>query len=311
MLARIKAYLQLGVKQGREGWQKWGTRRRRQIVSLLLVFVLGLTLTKVIRELVTEEIAIFGFHDIVDVTNPQEMPPRRTMGHGDYTKQNLEELLEFLVKNNYWFLSTQDLYDYFVSPNPQPIPEERKGQKRVMVTVDDGYQNAHNNIFDLAQKLKAKYGRSIEIVWFVNPPFMGKLGRDLPSGLDRVSCEDFREGLAAGFYDLQSHGANHTNLTELEPQKLDDDLSRSQNMLRECTGDLDLDRTIANHIAYPFGSADDRVESAVSKYYLSGYNYSNKTLKGTLKNQYQIPRVSIHKNIPPQRLIRLAKGGWI
>ncbi|MBE9042037.1 polysaccharide deacetylase family protein [Oscillatoriales cyanobacterium LEGE 11467] len=311
MLARIKTNLKYGVKQGREWLQKWGTRRRRQIVSFLLIFLLSLTLTKVIWELVTEEIAIFGFHDIIDVTNTTQMPPQREKRHGDYTKQDLEELLEYLVKNNYWFLSTQDLYDYFIGSNTKPIPDSRKGQKRVMITVDDGYQNAHENILDLAIKLQEKYDRAIEIVWFVNPPFMGKLGKDIPSGLDRVSCEDFRAGLAAGFYDLQSHGANHTNLTELDSQKLEDDLSKSQQILRECTRDVDSDRIVANHIAYPFGAADDRVENAVKKYYFSGYNYSNQTLKGKLKNPYQIPRVSIHQNIPPQRLIRLAKGGWI
>ena len=311
MLEKLKATLKTWVEKGRKWLPNLRTRRYKQIFGLVLAFLLSLTLTKIVIEIVTEEIAIFGFHDIIDIANPQEMPPNRSPRHGDYTQQNLEELLEYLVQKNYWFLSTQDLYDYFVSPNPKPIPEERKGQKRVMVTVDDGYQSAHDNIFELAQKLKEKYGRSVRVVWFVNPPFMGKLGRDVPSGLDRVSCEDFREGLAAGFYDLQSHGANHTNLTELEPQKLDDDLSRSQNLLRECTGDIDIDRTVANHIAYPFGAADDRVENVVKQYYLSGYNYSNQTLKGTLRNPYQIPRVSIHKNISPQRLIRLAKGGWI
>ncbi|MDY6940015.1 MAG: polysaccharide deacetylase family protein [Cyanobacteriota bacterium] len=311
MLEKLKATLTTWVETGRNWLLKFNTRRYKRILNIALAFILGLTLTKIVVEIVTEEIAIFGFHDIVDVTNPEEMPPNRSLRHGDYTEQNIEELLDFLVQKNYWFLSTQDLYDYFIGPNPQEIPLEYKGRKSVMITLDDGYRSAHQNILKLGQKLQEKYDRTIKVVWFINPPFMGISGKDLPSGLDRIGCQDLRVGFEAGFYDIQSHGANHTNLTELDDTKLEDDLGRSQKMLQECTQDLDINGTVANHIAYPFGDADERVETAVGKYYLSGYNYSNQTLKGKLKNPYQIPRVSIHANISPQRLIRLAKGGWI
>ena len=285
------------------------TIRKKRLTSFLLALILGLFLTRVMFEAITDEIAIFGFHDIINLDNPNEIPPKRRDFDGDYTKQNLEKFIESLVNDNYWFLSSQELYDYFLSPEKKRIPPEHKGQKKVMLTVDDGYKAAHINLMSIAENIQNKYDKKIKFVWFVNPSFLGINGVELA----HASCGDLREGLEKGFYDVQSHGANHTDLTTLNVADLEKELLNSQQVLRECTQDLDKNKIVASHIAYPFGAVNDQVEKYVSKYYLSGYLYNNLPLKlgwWSSKN-YRIPRISIHSRITAKKLLWIASGGLL
>lgn len=298
----------LRFKESRNGLKTRINRHKKQVFFGLLAFLIGLFLYQVVVELTVEEITIFGFHDIVNLDKPSDRPPQRPVLDGDYTQQDLQPVLEFLIQQNYWFLTTQELYDYFVRPDRLPIPPEHRGQKRVMFSTDDGYTSAHFSWMAIAENIEQKYGKKIKVVWFVNPPFMGKEGLELP----HATCEELREGFQKGYYDLQSHGSNHTKFSELNDDKLEIDLSKAQQILRDCTGNLDPDLTVARHVAYPFGDADDRVEKIVAKYHLSGYVYNNQMLKlDRLKSPYHIPRVSIHNRIPPKKLIWLAKGGLL
>lgn len=290
----------------------WGKsrppRRLQRILLGLIGLSLGLFLYQLTIELTVEEITIFGFHDIVDLDKPGDRPPRRPFLAGDYTKQDLQPVLETLVQQNYWFLTTQELYDYFVKPDRLPIPPEHRGQKRVMFSTDDGYTSAHFSLMAIAQSIEKKYGQKIKFVWFINPPFMGKEGLELP----HATCQELRDGYVKGYYDLQSHGSNHTDFRTLDDRQLENDLSKAKTLLQECVGNLDPDRTVALHVAYPFGDADDRVEKVVAKSHLSGYVYNNQMLKlDRLKSPYHIPRISIHNRIPPQKLVWLAKGGLL
>lgn len=298
----------LGFKEYRDWVKTRITRRQKQVLFGLFAFFFGLFLYQVAVELTVEEVTIFGFHDIVDLDKPSDRPPQRPFLDGDYTKQDLQLVLESLVEQNYWFLTTQELYDYFAKPDRLPIPPEHRGQKRVMFSTDDGYTSAHFSLMAIAESIEKKYGQKIKFVWFINPPFMGKEGLELP----HATCQELRDGFQKGYYDLQSHGSNHTDFRTLDDPKLADDLSKAQKIMRDCVGDLDPDRTVARHVAYPFGDADDRVENIVSKYHLSGYVYNNQMLKlDRLKNPYHIPRVGIHNRIPPQKLLWLAKGGLL
>ena len=111
---------------------------QHKFVSLFLIFILSVTLVGATKRPPAIKVPIFGFHDIVDATNPDENPPKRPKFDNDYSKQNLYAFLNYLVEKNYWLLSTQDLYTYFIKKS-QPIPSEHLNQKAVMITFDDGY----------------------------------------------------------------------------------------------------------------------------------------------------------------------------
>ena len=285
------------------------TIRKKRILNFLLAFLLTLISYQVILELITVEIPIFGFHDIVDIQNPQEILPQRRDFPGDYSLQKLEPFLEFLVANNYWFLSTQELYDYFVA-NPQKIvPAEYRDRKKVIIAFDDGNKSIYTHLLPMLEKLENKYGTKNKAVVFINSGFLGPHN----SLIKKVKCQDLRDGFKKGFYDIQSHGLNHENLTKISLEALDRELSEDQIRLRKCTQDLDPNQTIASHIAYPFGAVNKQVEKYVAKYYKSGYLYDSLKLKLRFwsHNKYRISRLTVNSKHSAKRLINLASGSWL
>lgn len=280
--------------------------RKKRIISFLFAFILTLALTKLIFELVTDEIPIFGFHDIVDIQSHNGKISQDKNILPSYPRQDLEEFLGYLIREDYWFLSTQELYDYFLGNPKQPIPAQHAQQKQVMITFDDGYESIHTQLLPILENLENKYGKKAKVVLFVNAGFMGDRG----SRLYHATCKELNEGLIKGFYDIQSHGLNHNNLTELSDRDLDRELFEDQKRLRKCTDGLDKRKTVASHIAYPFGTIDKRVEKYIAKYYSSGYLYNSRTLKlGWNRNKYRIPRLSVNMEKSVKNLINLASGG--
>jgi poly-beta-1,6-N-acetyl-D-glucosamine N-deacetylase len=285
------------------------TIRKKRIINFCLAFLLSLFCYQVILEIFTVEIPIFGFHDIVDIQNPQEIPPQRRDFPGDYSQQNLEPFLEFLVANNYWFLSTQELDDYFLANPRKIIPIEYRDRKKVMITFDDGNQSIYTHLLPILEKLENKYSKKIKVVVFVNSGFLGRQD----SLIKKVNCQELRDGLQKGFYDIQSHGLNHENLTKISMQALDRELAEDQIRLKKCTQDLDPNQTIAAHIAYPFGAVNKQVEKYVARYYTSGYLYDSLKLKLRFfpPNKYRISRLTVNTKHSTKRLIGLASGNWL
>jgi peptidoglycan/xylan/chitin deacetylase (PgdA/CDA1 family) len=285
------------------------TIRKKHLVNFLLAFILTFIIHKIIVAMVTVKIPIFGFHDIVDIKNSKEIPPLRPDFQSDYSQQDLEVFLDYLVRNNYWFMTTQELYDYYLSNPRKPIPPEHRYQKKVMITFDDGYKSVYTRVLPILKKLERKYGRKAKVVLFINPAFMGRHG----TVLDKASCLELRKGFKKGFYDLQSHGLNHENLTTISPKSLERELLESQIQLRKCTYGLDGNKTVANHLAYPYGATNKNVEKNVSKYYLSGYLYNSLTFSlGFFKPpKYYISRLTANQTQSVEHLKNMAAGGWL
>ncbi|WP_293333911.1 polysaccharide deacetylase family protein [Microcoleus sp. CAWBG58] len=285
------------------------TPRKKRIIRFLLAFLLTFITYQAILEIITVEIPIFGFHDIVDLRNPQEIPPQRRDFPGDYSQQNLEPFLDDLVRQNYWFLSTQELYEYFIANPKKPVPSEYGDRKKVMITFDDGNKSIYTHLLPILQRLENKYGRKTKVVVFVNSGFLGRQD----SLIKKVTCQDLRDGMQKGFYDIQSHGLNHENLTKISMTELDRELSQDQIILRKCTKDLDPNQIVASHIAYPFGAVNKQVDQYLVKYFSSGYLYDSLKLKLRFfpPNKYRISRLTVNKKHSAERLSSLASGSWL
>ncbi|MCU0545302.1 MAG: polysaccharide deacetylase family protein [Oscillatoriaceae cyanobacterium Prado104] len=285
------------------------TKRKKPIINFLLAFFLTLITSTAILEIITVKIPIFGFHDIVDIQNPQEMPPLRREFPGDYSQQNLATFLEYLVSHNYWFLSTQDIYDYFLAKPKKPIPIEYRDRRKVAISFDDGNKSIYTHLLPILERLEHKYGTKNKAIVFINSGFLG----GQTSLIKKVRCQDLREGFHKGFYDIQSHALNHENLTKISVKALERELSEDQKRLRKCTQDLDIDRAVASHIAYPFGAVNRQVEKQVAKYFTSGYLYDSSQLKLGFwpQNRYRISRLTVNNKYSAKRLIRLASGSWM
>ncbi len=278
---------------------RWGS----QLIYISLIFMVSLGLTAGTVKSPTVKIPIFGFHDIIDLQNKADLPPYRRLSDMDYTKQDLEKVIEYLVQKNYWFLSSQDLFIYFINKS-QPIPTEHIGQKPVMLTFDDGYEGVHKNGMPILKSMEEKYGDKVKFVLFINPNTLGiDNGKDLP----HLSCDDLREGYQQDFYDVQSHGLTHKNLTKISSKELDVELYFAKLALRKCTNDLDRNKIVAAHIAYPYGAINKRVERKLPKYHLTGFIYDDNFLKvNYLRNKYRISRITVSSRTSPYKLIRLA-----
>ncbi|WP_166481790.1 polysaccharide deacetylase family protein [Scytonema sp. UIC 10036] len=248
------------------------------------------------------EIPILGFHGILDDKASVIFSPEESL---HYPQRDLEELLEDLIRNDYWFLTTQDLYDFFLK-RAKKIPKEYLKKKPIMLSIDDGHKTIHTNLLPILYKLEKKYNQKIKVVLFINP---GTFPKQKSKSLTHLGCQELREGLKHGFYDIQSHGMNHQNLTKLSSQEIVYELVQAQTKLRECTKDLDPQKKVASHFAYPYGAYNERVKSYVSKYYLSSYLYNDKILSLACKKKfYEIPRLTVSRGTSFLELIRKSEG---
>jgi peptidoglycan/xylan/chitin deacetylase (PgdA/CDA1 family) len=244
-------------------------------------------------------IPILGFHGVIKSRQEAISSKQLEM---DYPQQDLEKLLNYLIIHDYWFLTTQDLYDFFLKKTRE-IPLEHQHQKPIMLTFDDGYKTIYTNLLPLLSKLQKNYHQQIKVVLFVNP---GTLANRGSMASIHLGCQELRAGLSKGFFDIQSHGENHQNLTKIPQQQIVLELLLARIKLKKCTGDLDPDFQVASHLAYPYGAYSKQVEKYVAKYYLSGFLYNDQMLNySCFKNYYQIPRLAVNHQHSSQQLIAM------
>ncbi|BCL36908.1 polysaccharide deacetylase family protein [Nostoc sp. MS1] len=271
-----------------------------------IAFVAIISLAAINFSYIEPTVPILGFHGILDNKNNKTLSTSTLVPEEmHYSKQELEKLLETLIVNDYWFLSTQDLYDFFITKS-QTVPAEYRRKKPIMLTFDDGYKSVHTKLLPILLKLEKKYGTKVKIVLFINP---SRLVQKASDSKTHLSCQELRTGLQQGFYDIQSHGLNHRDLTTLARRELISELLQARTILRRCTQDLDPQQKVASHFAYPYGAYNKQVESYVSRYYLSAYLYNDETLNYTCKNNpYEIPRLIVNYNKSPKQIIKMAEA---
>lgn len=282
---------------------KFKPKFRLQFIAVYLIgFFLSILLVS--SYINTPRIPILGFHGIVDLNNPTlgiiQNPISEKMS---YPMKDLEKFLEYLARNNYWFLSTQELYDFFIERH-RNIPQEYLGKKPIMLSFDDSYKTVYTNIIPVLERLEKEFNQKIKIVLFINPGTLTKSGHPSTTYL---SCEDLRAGFTKGFYDIQSHGQHHKDLAKITVTELNEELVQAQTQLRECMTGLAPAQEIARHIAYPYGSMNHQVETYAAKYYQSGYLYDSQIFRFLwLQDKYRISRLTVNRDKAPSRLIQMA-----
>jgi poly-beta-1,6-N-acetyl-D-glucosamine N-deacetylase len=276
-------------------------------VWLFIATLLVITSIWLIIDITTPKIPIFGFHSIVDTQKLAGKFNQPKLLKMDYAKQDLLKLLDYLVTHNFWFISSEELSDYFIY-NSRKIPAEHIGQQPVMLTFDDSYRTFYTNLLPVLESLANKYNQKVKVILFINP---GTMAKSESKTAYNINCRQLREGLEKGFFDIQSHGQNHKKLTDLTREDLINELAEAQLQLRKCTADLDPNKTVASHIAYPYGATNQKVEKYAAKYYKSGYLYNSRVFRqGWLKSKYQIPRLTVNSQKPPAGLIQIAEKAF-
>jgi poly-beta-1,6-N-acetyl-D-glucosamine N-deacetylase len=269
-------------------------------INILLIACLALYLMLGYRPFT---VPVFAFHNIVDLQadtqKVRELSSRAK--YLDYTLANLDRLVTYLLDNNYWFLDSQELYDYFIIKSKQ-IPEQYLNSKPVVLTFDDGYKSVDIYILPWLQALEKKYRQKIKIVLFINPKYVTEPDKKIKY----LKCSDLQKGLQQGFYDVQSHSFNHIDLTKLNPTKLEAELKDSQQFLRQCLQNIPGNADVAKHFAFPYDRTNNSVEAHTARYYLSAYKFNGR-FRNLLfwHNSYTIPRIGVNARDTPEKLIKL------
>ncbi|MBE9227926.1 polysaccharide deacetylase family protein [Phormidium sp. LEGE 05292] len=273
-------------------------------VWVFLATLLVITSIWLIIDITIPKIPILGFHSIVDTKKLAGKNNNQNFPKIDYTKGDFGEVLDYLVKHNFWFISSQELYDYFIF-NSRKIPSEHIGQRPIMLTFDDSYKTFYTDLLPVLESIANKYNQKVKVVLFINP---GRMANHESKTSYNITCNNLREGLEKGFFDIQSHGENHKKLTDLNTKDLIYELETAQLQLRKCTAGLDPNQTVASHLAYPYGASNPRVEKFAARYYKSAYLYNSRFFwQGWLKNKYQIPRLTVNHQKAPKGLIYVAE----
>ncbi len=277
--------------------------KSRKLWIVILIFLLFLPLYLVVHSVIFP-VPVFAFHGTVDSKTPDSLTSRDP--RLDYSIQNLEKVFRYLIQQNYWFLSTGDVYNYFILKN-KDIPLEYRHKKPVVFSFDDGYKSIDAYLLPLLNKLQAEFKYPLQVVLFINPKQMNS--DDSHKKVKYLKCEDLRKGIKQGFYDIQSHGYSHGDLTKMSIESLEFELTESQKILQKCTENLPGSKTVARHLAYPYNRVNKQVQQYAAQYYLSAYggnSYLRKLL--ILRTFLRIPRIVISEKDSPEQLIQYAKG---
>lgn len=147
----------------------------------------------------------------------------------------------------------------------------------IVLTFDDGYISH----FDAAALLDA---HGFKGTFFIPTRDLARKDPEKMTSAQVVS-------LAQGGHDIEAHTVNHVDLTTQPDKKLKDELVKAQTTLRKLTGQP------INHLAYPLGAYDARVQTAAAQYYQSGRTMQTLLSGGPLaiSNPYAVPAMGVQR----------------
>ncbi|MEM8637939.1 MAG: polysaccharide deacetylase family protein [Cyanobacteria bacterium P01_G01_bin.54] len=288
-------YQFLMISKNRKQHPKWH-KHRLTIFVTLLIFTLGcVVLTGYLTAI---RLPIFGFHDIYHPEHPGYVSDAPYL---DYSSIKLEKVLNQLVTENYWFLSSPEIEQYFIEKTTQ-LPPSRQRSRPVAISFDDSYKSVKTEVLPIVERIYHEHGIKIPLILFLNSERMSK-----PSDEKYLTCDDIKEGMLAGFYDVQSAGKDHRKLTKYSSSIVEADIAHSQTWLRQCLGNRGNATPIAQHFAYPYNNLNRRVINIVSQFHLTAFRYHNRLQRmGWTTRRYAISRLGVNQNTPPSYLLKQA-----
>lgn len=149
-------------------------------------------------------------------------------------KEDFEAQMKYLKDNGYTTLSLDELYDFMEKNTPVP-------EKSVVLTFDDGYKDNYETAYPILKK----YGFKATIFVIAN-----YIGKD-----EYLTTSQIKELDKNGF-DIESHTANHEDLSTLSYEKQLATLKSSKETLEKL-----LNKEV-KYIAYPYGKHNENTVKA-------------------------------------------------
>ena len=174
--------------------------------------------------------------------------------------------LEMIQKEGIKFINPKNFIDEL---------DNNKKQRKVLLTIDDGYQSFYNNAWPLLKKSK------IPFILFVSTREVGKKGY--------MSWDDIREIEKYDFVEIGNHSHTHEYLIDYTDAEIENDLKTSINIFKENLGKNSI------FFSYPFGEYSSSLKNIVIKL---GFKYAFGQHSGVVdytKNFFEMPRFPINE----------------
>ena len=162
--------------------------------------------------------------------------------------------------------------------NPSNFEDELnnyKNQRKVLVTIDDGYQSFYNNAWPILKESK------IPFILFISTREVGKKGY--------MSWEDIREISKYNFVEIGNHSHTHDYLIDFKDDEIKNDLEQSINIFKKEMGKN------SKFFSYPFGEYSISLKKIVVD---AGFKYAfgqHSVVVDYTKDLFEIPRFPINE----------------
>lgn len=180
------------------------------------------------------KVPILTYHFIANNPNSKD----RARDSLSVPPDKFEAQMDYLSKNNYTPITLDTLYGIYNGQTQAPA-------KAVVLTFDDGYIDFYTNAFPILRRF------NFHAVSFIPTGLIG--------GSYYMSWDQIKEIQSSGLVTFEAHSVNHANLVSLKYDALLKQLTDSKNVLQSQTG------YPVNFIAYPYGTSNTLVQSAVRK----------------------------------------------
>ena len=162
--------------------------------------------------------------------------------------------------------------------NPQNFIQElknNKNQRKILLTIDDGYQSFYDNAWPILKSEK------IPFILFISTREVGKKGY--------MSWSNIREIQEYNFVEIGNHSHTHDYLIDFNDNDVKNDLTTSINIFKEKLGKN------SDFFSYPFGEYSTNLKKIVIDL---GFKYAFGQHSGVVdvtKNLYEMPRFPINE----------------
>ncbi len=164
----------------------------------------------------------------------------------------------------------------FVNPsNFENELKNNKKQRKVLITIDDGYQSFYDNAWPILKKSK------IPFILFISTREVGKRGY--------MSWENIKEIEKYDFVEIGNHSHTHEYLIDFSDFEIEEDLKKSIKIFKENLGKNSF------FFSYPFGEYSSSLKNIVINL---GFKYAFGQHSGVAdftKNIYEMPRFPINE----------------
>jgi peptidoglycan/xylan/chitin deacetylase (PgdA/CDA1 family) len=161
---------------------------------------------------------------------------------------SFEAQLDWLARNDYRVIPLADLSAFLAGKKALP-------RRSVVITFDDGYESVYRHAYPLLKR------HGFPATVFVYTDFVG-------AG-DALTWPQLREMAASGLVDIQSHSKSHRNLIERRQGESDERyraaIDQEMRVPRE-TLERRLPQNPVQHLAYPFGDANEAVLDSAARH---------------------------------------------